>query len=138
MIYKGQSKFRDKKITEHFKVGEIACKDGSATYTINSEVLEILEEIRAIAKKPVIINSGYRTPEYNKKVGGSPRSQHVLGNAVDFRISGMTTQDIYELIKANKLIGTKIKGLGLYNSFVHIDVRPNPHPRGYSFWDNRK
>lgn len=138
MIYNGYSKFKDKHITQHFTVGEIICKDGSPTYVINSEVLEGLEKLREIVGKPININSGYRSESYNKKVGGAKDSQHVLGNAIDFHVSGMTTQQIYDIIKKNNMLGEVFKGVGLYNTFVHVDVRPNPHSRGFSFWDMRK
>lgn len=138
MLYKGQSKYRKKKITPHFTVGEIVCKDGSPEYIINGAVLEGLEKLRAIIGKPIIINSAYRTPEYNAKVGGSPRSQHMLGNAVDFHVKGMNTTTVYEILRKNGFLGKVFTGVGVYNSFVHVDVRPNPHPRGFSQWDMRK
>lgn len=138
MIYKGESKYKDKSLTPHFKVGEIICKDGSPTYVINSEVLEGLEKLREIIGKPININSGYRSESYNKRVGGASDSQHVKGNAIDFSIKGMSTQQIYDVIKKNNFLGHVFKGIGLYDTFVHVDVRPNPHKRGYSLWDERK
>ncbi|WFD12023.1 YcbK family protein [Tepidibacter hydrothermalis] len=138
MIYKGQSKYKDKPITEHFRVGEIVCHDGSSEYIINSKALEGLEKLREIIKKPIIINSGYRTVSYNKRCGGSPKSQHLVGNAIDFHVKGMSTEDIYHIMKTHNMIGKEFKGIGLYNTFVHVDVRPNPNRRGYSFWDMRK
>ena len=42
-----------------------------------------------ISEKPIIINSGYRSPQLNKKIGGVPTSNHLTGCAVDIRVTGM-------------------------------------------------
>ena len=138
MVYKGESKYKDKHITQHFTVGEIVCKDSSPEYIINGAVLEGLEKLRKIIGKPIIINSGYRTEEYNKKVGGAKDSQHCLGNAIDFHIDGLSSTQIYDILEKNNFLGKVFTGIGLYDGWVHVDVRPNPNSRGYSFWDERK
>ena len=40
-------------------------------------------------EKPIVINSGYRSPQLNKKIGGVPTSNHLTGCAVDIRVTGM-------------------------------------------------
>ena len=40
-------------------------------------------------EKPIIINSGYRSPQLNKKIGGVAGSNHLTGCAVDIRVTGM-------------------------------------------------
>lgn len=57
---------------------------------------ELLEPIRALFKKPITINSGFRGKKLNKKVGGSETSQHCLGEAVDFVIAGNDTNELLE------------------------------------------
>lgn len=140
MLYKGQSKFGYKNITDHFKVSEIRCHDLRVKeYLIYSEVLEILEDLRKIVNKPIYITSAYRSKSYNNKLkGSSKRSQHIKGRAVDFHIKGLNSQQIYDIIKKQGWLGTRIKGIGLYNTFVHIDIRLNPNKRGFSYWDMRK
>lgn len=80
------------------------------------------------------IVSGYRSPEYNKKVGGKPNSQHMYGRAVDISRASFSQKP-----EAFKEIALELgfTGVGFYDDFIHVDVRPNPHSRGYSFWDNR-
>ncbi|MBR6853431.1 MAG: hypothetical protein IKM78_05975 [Prevotella sp.] len=41
------------------------------------------------AGTPIIINSGYRSPQLNKRIGGVPTSNHLTGCAVDIRVDGM-------------------------------------------------
>lgn len=67
------------------------------------------------------ITSGYRSPEYNKKVGGVKKSQHMLGNAVDVLQPGMNTTQRQEFLQA--AIDNGFKGIGIYNSFTHLDIR---------------
>ena len=50
------------------------------------------------SEEPIIINSGYRSPELNKKVGGSPTSNHLTGCAVDIRVAGIEQAMRYAVI----------------------------------------
>ena len=103
----------DKKITEHFKLKEFACKNSEAII-ISEKLCYILEAIRAHFGKPVTITSGYRTPEHNAKIGGAVKSQHMLGLAADIKIPGVKPSDIASY--ARTLMPT-------YSTFTHIDVR---------------
>lgn len=51
-------------------------------------VLTELQKARSYFAKPFNITSGYRTQEYNKKVGGAVNSQHTKGEAIDFMCNG--------------------------------------------------
>ena len=73
----------DKHLSEHFRVREFACKDGSDEILISSELVGMLEKLREKLDGPININSGYRTPSHNKAVGGSSSSKHCKGLAAD-------------------------------------------------------
>lgn len=105
-------------ISKNFKLKEFECKDGSHLVKVDDELLQKLQKLRNRIKKPIIINSGFRTEEWNKKVGGSPRSQHLQGKAVDIRVYGIKTT---ELAKYAEEIG--FDGIGIYKNFIHVDVR---------------
>ena len=110
-----------RQITDHFRVYEFACKDGSDVVFVSQALADILENIRVHFGKPVHINSGYRTVSYNKTVdGSSSTSQHCNGLAADIRVEGHTPAEVYAY--ADKLLGEH-GGLGIYNTFVHVDVR---------------
>lgn len=116
------SKIRDgeKKLQPNFKVKEFACKDGSDVIFIDSDLVQILQNIRYKFGKPVIINSAYRTPEYNKSVDGATYSQHTYGKAADITIKGVKPKEIAAY--AEHFLEGK-GGIGIYKNFVHIDVR---------------
>lgn len=109
-----------KQITAHFKVKEFRCHDGSDTIFVSQELVEVLEKIRTHFGKPVVINSGYRTETYNKKIGGATYSQHKYGTAADIVVKGVSPA---EVAKYAETILVGMGGIGIYNSFTHIDVR---------------
>lgn len=108
-------------LTKNFKVREFACSDGSDVIFISMDLVEVLQKIRDHFGKPVNINSAYRTPEKNKKVGGAAYSQHLYGMAADISISGVSPKAVADF--AETLL-PKTGGIGIYGSFTHIDVRP--------------
>ena len=59
---------------------------GMTTAPVSSRLSEAHGEI---SEKPILINSGYRSPQFNKKIGGVPTSNHLTGCAVDIRVTGM-------------------------------------------------
>lgn len=115
-------------LTSHFNSEEFDCKDGTK-YPIDKihtlrKICKALEVVRAITGKSLTINSGYRTKDYNRVVGGAVNSQHVKGAAVDFVLEGIECKKLYyimrRLIKAEAI---PEGGLGLYKTWVHYDVR---------------
>lgn len=108
------------KLSENFKVKEFACKDGSDVVFVAPKLVEILQDIRTHFGKAVNINSSYRTPTYNSKVGGATYSQHQYGTAADIRVTGVTPE---EVAKYAETLMPDSGGIGIYSGFTHIDVR---------------
>lgn len=108
------------KLTKHFKVKEFACKDGSQVVFIDDYLVSILDILRNQIEKPVIITSGYRTPEWNKKSNGAKYSYHMRGMAADIRVDGMSAKEIAN--KLNKIVPDEC-GIIVYRNWVHFDVR---------------
>ena len=119
---KAYSKAKDggKKLSEHFRVREFACKDGSDVVFVSDGLVQVLEAMRMHFANEVIVTSGYRTPAYNKKVGGSAYSRHQYGVAADVTVSGVEPRDAAAYAET-LLPGTGC--IGLYKSYVHIDLR---------------
>lgn len=90
MSVKTYSLVRDgeKQLTKDFRVREFRCKDGSDKILIDTDLVNLLQQIRDAFGRAVTINSAYRTPTHNKRVGGASNSQHVKGTAADIRVPG--------------------------------------------------
>jgi hypothetical protein len=121
---------------EHFRAYEVADVGrtrGSAVLTAppptvaqNALVLydEALEWIRNRLGEPaaVHVSSWYRSPEYNRAVGGASRSVHMTGAAADINKSGWSPRDLALAIHRSHP-QPEVLGVGLYQTFVHVDVR---------------
>lgn len=105
-------------VSKNFKLKEFQCKDGNHQVMLDSQLLKKLQELRDRIGKPIIINSGYRTKEYNKLIGGSPNSQHLLGRAADISMTNMNPREVARVAEE---IG--FGGIGIYRDFLHVDVR---------------
>lgn len=109
-------------LSPNFKASEFRCKgkDCCEEFKIDEALVEWLQKIRDHFGKSVTVNSGYRCPIHNPKVGGSPSSHHMRGQAADIWISGVAPRKIAEYAEQ---IG--VKRIGLYETekdgyFVHI------------------
>ena len=106
--------------SKYFKRREFACKCGCGFDTVDTDLLDILEEAREYFGEPITINSACRCPEHNENIGGSKNSQHKIGRAADITIAGydnMAVQSYFETTYPDSL------GIGSYNTFTHIDSR---------------
>ena len=107
--------------TKHFDIREFSCKCGCGVTKPCSELFAVLELVRVHFNKPVTINSSYRCEKHNAEVGGAKNSKHKLGIAADIVVKGVEPKLVYQFIDATF---PNSYGLGSYNSFTHIDVRP--------------
>ena len=87
--------------------------------------LRVVDELRASFGKPCTILSSYRSPDYNRTVGGAALSQHLQFNALDIAFDGVSAKRVYDRLLQWRQEGRFVGGLGLYPSsgFVHIDTR---------------
>ena len=125
-------------LTRNFHRKEFDCKDGTKVpeeFKNNLVKLAVnLQVLRDDFGSSLVISSGYRTPKYNKRVGGATLSQHLTASASDLSQNKETPLELYKrierLIKQGKMHNG---GLGLYNTFVHYDIRQEP-----TRWNNSK
>lgn len=118
---------KNEKITEHFKVKEFACKDGSPIVFVDDWLAVMLEIARKKIEKPITITSGYRTLSHNEKIGGAKYSYHTRGMAADIRADGITPKELAEVL--NKIAPNSC-GIIVYNNWVHFDTRNERYRKG--------
>lgn len=100
---------KEEKLTPHFSFKELTRTDEHELQEKNRDkalefrpklqkLAEFAEGVRAILNCPMIITSGFRCEELNKKVGGSPTSQHRFAEAIDFIPKTMSAFEAYTRI----------------------------------------
>ena len=133
--------FLDENKIKYFTAKEILNASGTKKYVdkdIPAELIyniiptiKVLDEIREWYGYPIYLNCSYRDPVHNKKVGGAKSSLHLKFNAVDFSIADKNKlKEIYthlvfqdDIYHYNFLPKAGSMGLGLYNTFIHLDTR---------------
>jgi uncharacterized protein YcbK (DUF882 family) len=113
------------RLSVDFKVDEFACNDGSDEILVDSNLVTLLQSIREHFKRSVVLNSGYRTVGYNRRIGGASNSFHTKGMAADFNVAGYSPQSVRRIIESKVVKGVDPEkiGLGSYENFTHIDCR---------------
>lgn len=84
----------------------------------------LLEQVRALVKKPIIINSAYRSKAVNDAVGSKDTSQHRIGCAADIRVPGMTPKQVVEAIMKSDIPYDQV--IREFDSWTHISVPDVP------------
>jgi len=141
------------RLSPHFTLGEL-CKTSHKTADGNIPSRVAIENLRNICENwlealrqaqgphqgPIVINSGYRSPEVNKLAGGSATSNHLTGCAVDIRVAGFEQAIRYASILLDISDGTKrdydellIERNSAGNYWLHFAVRPKDNRRKTGF-----
>ncbi len=110
-------------LTPNFKVKEFVTSGGRVQEyaRISPDIVLAMQQLRDTLGQPIVITSGYRCPERNEAVGGSSKSRHMSGDAVDIDVKGMSPQALSE--KVIEVLGEDI-GLHTYaDGHVHVDLR---------------
>lgn len=126
MAIKTYKKGDEQKVAANFRAREFDCqgKGCCSTTPIDEQLVEYLQKIRDHFGRPVYLTA-YRCKTHNARTpNAAPNSYHCYGQAADFHIDGVAPA---EIAKYAESIG--VKGIGLYDSFVHIDTR-----KSKSFW----
>ena len=123
----------------NFKISELIHSDRAVEKNINNMpdinsldcmlelVVNCLQPIRDLIKKPMIITSGYRCKEVNKLIGGAENSQHLKGQAVDFKIQGMKPAEIVSIINESGIEYDQL--INEYDSWVHVSYSKGKNRR---------
>lgn len=110
------------KLTENFNIEEFKCNCCNALPPLTKEFLSfvnMLQRVRNLIGKQLIITSGYRCEKHNRNVGGASGSYHLLGLAVDIKC--VSSDD--RLLLVDNLLKVGFRRIGISSSFIHVDTR---------------
>lgn len=118
------------KLSEHFDLSElidsqtatrrgIANMPGPDALANLTRVAGVLEQIRSLAGRPVVVSSGYRSPELNRAVGGAANSAHLTGLAADINVPGITPRALALLIRESGIV---LDQLIFEGKWVHVGL----------------
>jgi zinc D-Ala-D-Ala carboxypeptidase len=118
-------------LSEHFTLEELTHSEVAERKNLDNtpnalevanlvRLAELLEKVRALLNKPILLNSGFRSKAVNDSVGSRDTSQHRIGCAADIRVPGMTPKQVVQAcIDANIPYDQIIEEFG---SWTHISV----------------
>ena len=126
---------KDINLSEHFTLEELLESDLAVRHNISEQyiisdailqnlkklAINVLEPLRVIIGKPIIVSSGYRCPRVNKAAKGSKTSQHMQGMAADIKVKGMTPEQVFQKITTSGLVFDQcIQEFASKGGWVHI------------------
>ena len=107
----------------HSEIAERLGLDNTPNEDVKANLVRLarfLEEVRAVLKRPIMVNSAYRSQDVNAQLGSKPTSQHCIGCAADIKVPGLTPDNIVkELLKTNLEYDQLIRE---FDSWVHISI----------------
>ncbi len=104
----------------NFQPKELVCKCGCDEGWFDSQAFDALQWLRDNFGRPLKVNSAHRCVDYNRRIGGASRSEH-LKIAFDISLDGITKRELKQLDGWLKHVGFLSKGL--YDRFIHVDMR---------------
>lgn len=121
------------KLTENFTLEELTFSETASRKGFDNtppkealdnlgRVATLLEQVRKIINRPIIVTSGYRCKELNQAIGSSETSQHRKGAACDFKVKGINPDDVVKAIIDSEIQFDQL--IREFDSWVHISV-PN-------------
>ena len=123
------------KLTENFSLEEMTVSDIGARKGLDNtpnateianliRTAALLEQLRSILKKPIKVNSAFRSKAVNDAVGSKDTSQHRIGCAADIKVTGMSPREVVQACIDAKLPYDQV--IEEFSSWTHISVPDMP------------
>lgn len=107
------------RVAANFKLGDFLSASKGRYGVFSISVVEKVQKIRDEIRLPVFINSGYRSPGYNRRTDGSAKwSRHTYGDAVDFKVAEKTPEEL-----AKYCTNQNSSFYLVYKTHIHCDWR---------------
>ncbi len=123
-------------MTPHFTLAELTHTDHRTLDNTPDDDAKVnlyrlalfLEQVKEVLQfKPIIVSSAYRSKAVNDAVGSKDTSQHRLGCAADFRVPGMTPDQVVRAILASRLDYDQI--IREFDAWTHISIPNTPETK---------
>lgn len=128
--------------SEFFTLGELTKSSTASRYHIDNTPSDdivrnlqygvdmVLDPLRRMCGKPIVITSGYRSPQLNKKVGGVANSWHTQGNAADIHVSSITeATKIFSILQKIPSVDTALFEHSTSGQWLHVQWNMQKTPR---------
>tara|TARA_B100001248_G_scaffold145368_1_gene109179 strand:+ start:1112 stop:1564 length:453 start_codon:yes stop_codon:yes gene_type:complete len=141
------------KLTDNFSLNEMLKSQTALRKGISNKPHEpsVITNLQTLCEKvlqpvrenfgPVVINSGYRSPELNSAIGGSNKSQHMVGQAADIEVPTVSNKEVAEWIRDNlkfdQLILEFYNGIDPRSGWVHVSYADDNKNRNQTLTINR-
>lgn len=123
----GVKHFSAEEFTEYFRVHRRGVANSAPDPEMWANIvptLKIVDQLRSHFGRSIVLLSSYRSPAYNRAIGdAAPKSMHMQFRALDIAVAGKAPRQVFDVLSAWRAAGKFKGGLGLYNSFVHVDTR---------------
>jgi len=109
----------------YFRISEFACKESGKCF-MDEKFMNRLVDIRLEYNRPMIITSGYRSPEYNARISSTGvDGAHTKGLACDIKVYGKNAHELLQIALNFGFTGVGISQKGAQEGrFIHIDMMP--------------
>lgn len=97
----------------------------------------VLQPLRDSLGCPVIVSSGFRCAELNKRIGGAANSGHLYGQAADFIVPQKNLKDVFNYIKSHLPYDQLLYEYNKTDKWIHVSYRNDGHNRKQAI-DNYK
>ena len=137
------------KLTENFTLNELVYSATAEKNKIdNRPSVQVVANLKALCENvlqplrnalgcPIVISSGFRCAVLNKKVGGQPNSQHLMGQAADLVVPQKNLKDVFNYIKSHLNYDQLLYEYSKTDKWIHVSFRNDGHNRKQAI-DNYK
>lgn len=137
------------KLTENFTLNELVYSATAEKNKIdNRPSVQVIANLKSLCENvlqplrnalgcPIVITSGFRCAVLNKKVGGQPNSQHLMGQAADLVVPQKNLKDVFNYIKSHLNYDQLLYEYSKTDKWIHVSFRNDGHNRKQAI-DNYK
>ena len=137
------------KLTQNFTLNELVYSETATSHNIDNRpsvpvisnlqalCTNVLQPLRDALGCPIVITSGFRCAELNKRIGGAANSQHLYGQAADLVVPTKNLKEVFNYIKINLPYDQLLYEYNKMDRWIHVSYRTDGKNRKQAI-DNYK